>query len=446
MRMRTGIKTLARKLYAGVDPDRKRRYGVDRRSFPSKPLASTVYRHRLNEVVADLQRRDLTRVFGSLYTVPHPAAVRVVNELTGFNAGNLGDWSDDRSFKLEGTAELEYEVIQKLAGLYRMDRSETSGYVTTGGTEGNLFSVWLGRTELSNYCLPEEICLVKTDLTHYSVDKAARVCAVSQYSSPLHVDDWHMDPAGFASTVERLYRRGYRGFIVACTLGYTTTGTFDDSSALAAVAADLSRRYEGIRFFFWTDAASMGIVLPFRISGFRPFASPLMQTFVVDFHKYGLAPYPAGVVLYRRHLRQGIVKPVPYLSETDATLLGSRPGTPAAAIWALIHTFGASGYKQLFDDQMENKIFFLDAVRDILPQVKIVTDSRSLSAGIIFRGFGDMRLPRSLEDKYSLHPAVMDLTFMPNTVRKETVYKVFFLPHIRRRMLVELIGELKRIR
>ena len=61
----------------------------------------------------------------------------------------------------------------------------------------------------------------------------------------------------------------------------------------------------------------------------------------------GLAPIPAGGILFRdKSMSEAISMKVPYLSgETkESTLLGTRSGASAVAVWALMMHLGKAGY------------------------------------------------------------------------------------------------------
>ena len=71
---------------------------------------------------------------------------------------------------VEGTAKdnchkLEREVLKFWAELLRAPKDKWWGYVTNGGTEGNLYGLWLARE-----CCPKGIVYYSED-THYSIDK-----------------------------------------------------------------------------------------------------------------------------------------------------------------------------------------------------------------------------------------------------------------------------------
>jgi len=442
--MRTGLKTLARKGLNQFKRPSLLYRGIPKHTFPDKPTSSIRVKARLYGLESELRERNVAYNLGALYTLPSPQATQAYKRFIDYNPGNLGHWSDDGT-RTYASTQLEYEVVHELIDLYHGSHEDLSGYITSGGTEANIYCVWIGRTYLEQHCKFSEICLLKTSLTHYSVRKAGTLCSIPQYLLPLNKENWNIDRDGFKSAIQTLYRRGFRGFILPLTLGYTSTGSCDDIRAITQEAARLKKEIKGIEFFFWVDAALNGLITPFLDDNFSLFASTAIQAFVVDFHKFGLVPYLAGIILYNKGLKKLIEQPIDYLSETDATLLGSRSGIPAVSIWSMIHTLGKEGYKRLAAEQKENKEYFLEEIKSISPETEIISHPHSLSCGFIFRGLKGTRLPQWIEEKYSLYPGKTKLLFYPKEEKEEVIYKCFFLPHMKKKVLAEFVNDLKHL-
>lgn len=441
--MRTGIKRLSRKVINQLCSLLSFR-GIPSDTFPDRPISPLRLEVGICCLQNELRQRNIAHNLGSLYTLPHPAATKVYKRLIDYNPGNLGSWSDDSS-KTSTSTKFEYEVIHKLIDLYHGKHNKISGYITSGGTEGNIFALWLGRSYLEQYCKTHEICLLKTSLTHYSIRKAGQLCKVHQVIVPLNKALWNIDGKGFISSVQNLYKEGYRGFLLPLTLGYTSTGTCDDIEVILKEVKKLEKVLKGVKIFIWVDAALNGIIAPFIETHFQPFRSSSVQAYVVDFHKFGLVPYPAGVVLHRKPLKKLIEQPIDYLSETDSTLLGSRSGIPSVSIWAMIHSLGKLGYNSLVEEQIKNKRYFMKQIKSVSATIEIITHPHSLSCGLIFRGLKDNRLPQWFEEKYGLYAAKTKLVFYPHEDREEVIYKFFFLPHMKKRVIIEFIGDLKNV-
>ena len=85
-----------------------------------------------------------------------------------YSLNNVGDPFHDSNFR-SNTHEVEREVITRFADLMHLARDQAWGYVTSGGTEGNMYGLYMGR-EL----FPDGVVYFSQD-THYSVRKLLRV-------------------------------------------------------------------------------------------------------------------------------------------------------------------------------------------------------------------------------------------------------------------------------
>ena len=85
-----------------------------------------------------------------------------------YSANNVGDPFQGSNFRIN-THEIEREVIATFADLMRLQQEQAWGYVTSGGTEGNMYGLYMGR-EL----FPTGTVYFSQD-THYSVVKLLRV-------------------------------------------------------------------------------------------------------------------------------------------------------------------------------------------------------------------------------------------------------------------------------
>ncbi len=417
-------------------------YRMSAEKFPDVSSGKLRVLARLHAVKNELGERSVVNNLGALYTLPHPLAAKTYASFLNQNPNHLGHWAD-RLPQEGATIQLEYEVIRAMIDLYRANGKNLTGYITSGATEGNIFSVWLGKTYLSQFSPPEKIRLLMTSLTHYSVRKAADICGVTSDTIGLHTTTWAMDPDSFLETVRRLHKKGITGILLPLTLGYTSTGTSDDIAVISQAVTRLQKELPRLRIFVWIDAATQGLVTPF-LSDFRPFRYPHIQTVVVDFHKYGLVPYSAGTLLYRRAMQTLIERPIEYLRETDATLSGSRPGVTAASIWSMIHIMGKQGYRRIITTQMSNKKYFIRELLRVLPETEVITGADGISCGILFRSLPAGRLPKHIEEKYWFHAGTSSIFFYPDGYKNLILYKCFFLPHMTKKIIAEFIRDLEK--
>jgi len=422
----------------------KKTFYKSSKQFPKKGFGYLITTIQLYLLKINWGKKQVSNNFGYIYSMPHPISVKAYNLFLNRNPQNLGNWTIDNS-NLDETHEIERQVISKIIYLYKTENKKLEGYITTGGTESNLFSLWIGNKYLQTKVKKNKICVISSALTHYSISKSADVMGIKKFITPLNISEWSIDDNGIAKTIAFLYKKGYRGFLIPLTYGYTLTGTKDNVKLIESKLKELKKKLRNIHFFVFIDASLNGLIEPFINNKFKPFKSSLVNTFSVDFHKYGFAPYPAGIVIYKKNLRRYIEKTIDYLPEKDNTLLGSRSGLPALAIWSLIKCLGFNGYKKIISEQLKNKNYFINNIHRLNPESEVITNTYSLSCAINFRSDKKTKLPRYFERKYGLFLTKKRLFFYPNIYKDTNMYKIYFQPYIKRGTINQFLSEYKNI-
>jgi tyrosine decarboxylase/aspartate 1-decarboxylase len=122
------------------------------------------------------------------------------------------------------------------------------------------------------------------------------------------------------------------------------------------------------------DAAFGGFVLPFlRELDFDvpdfDFRQLGVSSVTIDAHKMGLAPIPAGGILFRdASMMKAVSKRVSYLAggETEqTTLVGTRPGASSLAVWALLKHMGREGYRKTVKHCMQMTLKLAGGIEQI---------------------------------------------------------------------------------
>ncbi|MEV6848854.1 histidine decarboxylase [Actinoplanes sp. NPDC051411] len=246
--------------------------------------------------------------------------------LLGQLLNNVGDPQTD-PLHPQHTHDLEREVLDFLAGLFRAPAG-WSGYVTAGGTEGNLYGLWLARTKL-----PNAITYYST-ATHYSVPKACRLLGLPT----VEVGILESGEINYADLVHQARRYRGRPAIVVANIGTTMTEAVDDVSTIhtALDAAGITHRY------IHSDAALAGI--PLSSVAQRPGfdLADGADSISVSGHKFLGTPLVCGVVIARRGIEE-LAPHVPYLDSRDTTISGSRSGLATAMLWYALQTLGPTG-------------------------------------------------------------------------------------------------------
>jgi glutamate/tyrosine decarboxylase-like PLP-dependent enzyme len=391
--------------------------------FPEKGIGLYPTKALLRLLSFDIALQSQHYQFGKLIAPSDDVAAFAWNVFLKQNPNQMGNWSQ-KSSSFDVFQKAEHNAVHAFISLLHGNHSSTEGYITSGATEGNIFSLWTGREYLRHAYPKERVCVLLSDLTHYSIQKAADITGIPVVQIPLSSSGWSLDPQVLHVGIRRARKAGYGAFLLPFTLGYTLTGTNDDHKGICHY---LSERPD-IHIYCWIDAALNGMTLPFINSSFRPFKNPYVHSFVVDAHKFGGAPYPSGLVLYRSSLKKHIERFVPYIPQTDSTVLGSRPGMSAIALWALILSKGRREYQKQIAVCLAQKRYFIEKILCCFPKTEIVTDNDSITCGVIFHSFPQQKIPVLIERTFGLWAISQTYHFIEKN-RKLRVYKFHFLPH-----------------
>ena len=294
------------------------------KKMPEKGLAKNAV---IKELETKLQRDfsyDSGKILCSMCTNPHSFAKRIYRK---YLEKNLGDPN-----LFPASAELEQETVTMLGSL--LSNPHASGSIVSGGTEANIIALWIARN-LDKKKRGEVIVPVSA---HHSFDKASDLLNLKLIKVKLN-NRFQMDVKATEKAITS------KTVAIVGVAGSTGLGVVDPIGELSDVASVNN-------LYLHVDAAFGGFVLPFfKELGYKAldfdFSLPSVCSITVDPHKMGLAPIPAGGILFRnKSMSEAISMKVPYLSgETkESTLLGTRSGASAVAVWALMMHLGKAGY------------------------------------------------------------------------------------------------------
>lgn len=350
-------------------------------------------------------RRDLTfesgRILGSMCTSPHQLAQQVYVKCMEKNLGDPG--------LFPATAALEEEVIKMLGSI--LSNPNAAGNLVTGGTEANVLALMAFRN-LKRKGHGEIVVPVSA---HCSFEKAANLLGLRIVRVRLN-SDYRVD----VDTVRRALTAKTVGIVGIA--GTTGLGVVDPIEELSEVALE-----KGL--FLHVDAAFGGFVLPFlKELGHRAprfdFELPGVSSMTVDPHKMGLAPIPAGGIMFRNsELKKAIAWKVPYLAggETEqTTFVGTRSGASVVATWALLTHLGREGYRKIVKRCMDLTSELTEEIKKI-PRLDIMTEPTTNVVGIKSDFFNIERLAseiRKLGWAVSLFPQHIRIVVMPH-IREE---------------------------
>ncbi|MGD9131223.1 MAG: tyrosine decarboxylase MfnA [Candidatus Bathyarchaeota archaeon] len=375
----------------------------------------------VNELEAKL-RRDITyssgKILCSMCTNPSSFAKQIY---CTYLEKNLGDPS-----LFSASAELEQETISMLGLL--LSNPKACGSIVSGGTEANIVALWAAR----NLAEREHGEVVVPISAHYSFDKAADLLNLKLIKVKLN-SRFQMDVKAAEKAITS------KTVAIVGLAGSTGLGVVDPIRELSEIASTHN-------IYLHVDAAFGGFVLPFlKELGYKPldfdFSLPGVCSVTIDPHKMGLAPIPAGGILFRdAAMCEAVSMKVPYLAGGEikqSTLLGTRSGASAVAVWALLKHLGRAGYAAVVERCLGltwklvdgiQRIDGLDVVTE--PTMNVVgVKSGKADVGLVFKELRKRGWAVSIFSDY------LRIVVMPHTK----------LPHIKR-FLEDLQKTLKNLR
>lgn len=267
-----------------------------------------------------------------------------------FPINNVGDPFNPCTYHLHSRA-FEREVLDWFAELMHAPADEWWGYVTNGGTEGNLYGLYLAR-ELH----PAGMVYYSQD-THYSVSKNLRLLRMphimirSQSNGEIDYED-------LRETI-RIHREATP--IIFANIGTTMREGHDDIGRIQAILSELAIPAQYIH----CDAALCGMTLPFiddaPVFDFRAGIDSLS----VSGHKFIGAPMPCGIVLALKNAVDRIARSIEYVGSLDTTITGSRNGITPLMLWYAIRTRGREGFAQWVADCLERADYAIARFHEI---------------------------------------------------------------------------------
>lgn len=248
-----------------------------------------------------------------------------------FPINNVGDPFQSSTYRLS-TREFEQEVVHFFADLFRAPANDYWGYVTNGGTEGNLYGLYLAR-EL----YPNGVVYFSQD-THYSVAKNVHFLGLRHIMIRAQ-DNGEMDYEDLRESL-RLHRDVPA--IVFANIGTTMKEGKDDVRRIHAILDELVIHNRYIH----SDGALCGPFAHFMEP--RPafdFADGA-DSVAISGHKFIGSPLPCGVVIARKRNVERIGRSIGYIGSMDTTITGSRNAFTPLILWHAIRSLGRDGLAQ----------------------------------------------------------------------------------------------------
>ena len=261
------------------------------------------------------------------------------------NPNNIGCHTYGTSEKaFEGTQNIEREVLNVIAvDIFKAKPGLFDGYISPGGTEANIQAFWIFRNKFIKdfNAKLDEIVLVASEDTHYSIAKASNLLMIDWLKIPVNFEDRTISKHIFESKLLEAKKKGKKYFIVVANMGTTMFGSVDDVSLMTAVLLK-----NNLEFKLHIDGAYGGFFYPFsNPQSILNFENPHVSSITIDAHKMLQAPYGTGIFICRKGLIENVLtKEAEYVEGMDLTICGSRSGANAVAVWMILFTYGGNGW------------------------------------------------------------------------------------------------------
>lgn len=272
---------------------------------------------------------------GNHYSLGYPVSkdfdYSELAEFFKYPINNIGDPYEHGTYTVE-SHDIEREVVGFFADLFRADPSDYWGYVTNGGSESNLYGLYLARE------LHPKGMVYYSESTHYSVQKNLHLLNMpsivirSQENGEMDYEDLR----------QTLQMNRHKPAIILANIGTTMTEAKDDVKRIKEILRSMAIK----NHYIHSDAALAGSFAPFLDP--RPnfdFADGA-DSIAISGHKFVGSPIPCGVVVVKRSNRDRIARGISYIGGSDTTISGSRNGHSPLFLWYAIKTLGHEGFRE----------------------------------------------------------------------------------------------------
>lgn len=243
-----------------------------------------------------------------------------------------------------GTHAIEKELIEICAvDILHGQPEQQDGYVASGGTEANMQAIWIYR----NYFMAkhnaklDEIAILCSEDSHYSMNKAANLLVLEIFKYKVDFESRALGQTQIEQAIKKAEQKGKKYFIAICNMMTTMFGSVDDVDLLTKVLKE-----NNCEFMLHVDGAYGGFYYPFAAkSNALTFQNTDINSFTLDAHKMAQAPYGTGIFIIRKGMMHyANTKEASYVEGEDFTMIGSRSGANAIAVWMILSTYGPFGW------------------------------------------------------------------------------------------------------
>lgn len=326
----------------------------------------------------------------------------------------------------KGTQALERELIAICAeDILNGTPGGFDGYVASGGTEANTQAIWIYRNYFmrEHKAAPREIAILCSADFHYSMSKASNLLGIEMGVVPVADTTRRIERAALEHTVATMHASGVKFFIVVANMMTTMFGSVDDPSLYAQVLLA-----KDVMFKIHADGAYGGFIYPFtNPDNALDFRNPHIHSVALDAHKMVQAPYGTGIFLIRKGwIKYANTKEASYVEGEDYTLIGSRSGANAVAVWMILMTYGRFSWEEKISTLMKRTDWLVKQLDS-----KAVSYFRNPYANIV-----------TIRAQHLSPEVARSFGLVPDNHQSPKWYKVVVMDHVTIEKLMPLVAQI----
>jgi tyrosine decarboxylase / aspartate 1-decarboxylase len=245
-----------------------------------------------------------------------------------------------------GTHQIERDLIKICSeDILGGEENSHDGYVASGGTEANMQAIWVYR----NYFRKEfgaensEIMILCSEDSHYSMAKSSNILNIDISFVKVNFDNRSLDEQSLKNIIKKAKTNEVKYFIVIANMMTTMFGSVDDVDLYSEILSENDLKYK-----IHIDGAFGGFFYPFSTEKHRlDFRNPNVSSVTLDAHKMVQAPYGTGIFIIEKGLiDNAITEEASYIEGEDYTIIGSRSGANAVAVWMILSKYGPYDWQE----------------------------------------------------------------------------------------------------
>ncbi|PQJ21038.1 histidine decarboxylase [Tenacibaculum sp. SG-28] len=353
-----------------------------------------MHTERLTELLQQLQKASESFLG---YPVSKDFNYAELYDFLQYPINNLGDPFESSTYKVQ-THDIEKEVVNFFAKLFRANPNDYWGYVTNGGSESNLYGLYIARE------MYPKAMVYYSESTHYSVKKNIHLLNIPS----IVIRSQENGEIDYTDLEETLKFNRHKPAIILTTYGTTMTEAKDDVSKVKKILKKLAIQDHYIH----CDGALAG--------SFGAFVNPKIpfdfmdgaDSISISGHKFIGSPIPAGVVITKRSLRDRVSKGISYIGSLDTTITGSRNGHSPLFLWYAIQKIGIQGLQERY----EKSVAIAKYCKQELLKIGIKAWSNPGAITVVFP-----KMPDEIKNKWQLatEEDITHIICMPNVTKEQ---------------------------